>query len=191
MARVIRILISLGFILTGTFLDEGYKNSLYLYWLSVVLLLLLLLEVFIELYTKRTQDLENANNKISSLSILKEKGTNVLQISIFPKEEININKESEIDLYVASAIPIQKVPEVKLLTNNEWEITVSSVPQHSTNFANKYEYVLKNSIVSFRDGMYLHYRFNIKIKKSGKHELIILLDNGEVSGEFKNVLIVK
>lgn len=191
MFKVIRIFISLFLVIVGALFSEGYKDPLYLYWLLVVLILLSTLEYLLEIYSTKKQDLKEANYKITTLSILKEHNASPLQISMFPTDTIIANKDSKVDLFVASAVPINKVPEVKLITNMEWEVTLSTIKQPGKKFADKYEYILNNPIATFKDERYLRYSFYIKVKTPGKHELLIHVNNGEVNGEFKNILTVE
>ncbi|HLR81256.1 MAG TPA: hypothetical protein VK119_11955 [Bacillota bacterium] len=186
--RAFRIFVQFLLLIAGTLLADGYKNRLYFYWLSALIILFFILELYISKNEKINFELQEANHKISTLTILKSHNTNTLQISLFPKSVIYANKESEIDLYVTSSIPIDNVPQVKLLTNEEFEIKISNQIQHGKRFADNYEYILTNPLVDFKNNRYIHYRFYIVAKKHGSYELTVQVSDGKFEGKLVSTI---
>src|SRR5699024_6438840 len=86
--RAFRIFVQFLLLIAGTLLADGYKNRLYFYWLSALIILFFILELYISKNEKINFELQEANHKISTLTILKSHNTNTLQISLFPKRLI-------------------------------------------------------------------------------------------------------
>lgn len=175
----------------GALFAEGYKNSLYLYWLIVTGFYLLLLEIYLNDNLKLKQELTESHSKISKLAILKGNEKSVLQISLFPKDIVKENKESEIDLFITSPIPLLETPQIKLLTETEWEIKISNQKQKGQMFANNFEYVLINPLIDSRDKKFFQYKFYVTIDKPGEHELEIQVNDGQVNGQLQSTINVK
>lgn len=188
---MLKILVALSLIVFGTLLADGYKDSLYLYWLLSIGVLLVIIQFLLEKIQQQQLEISEAKSKVSTLSILKGNNTNILQISPFPKDIIIEKIESKIDVFVTSAIPLSEVPQIKLLTKTEWDIKVSNQTQRGEEFGNNFEYVLRNSFVENKDNKFFRYSFYVKFNDSGEYELEIQVNNGEVDSVFKSTITVR
>ncbi|WP_339161843.1 hypothetical protein [Siminovitchia sp. FSL W7-1587] len=189
MNRIIGIAISFLLIILGALIGEGFKSPLYFYWVSVLIICLLCIEVLLDLYTNKKSELQNANDKVSTLLILKGNKSDAVQIALFPKEKIFINKETQIDLFVTSSIPTTKIPDVKLITKTNWEVKISNQTQREAKYADGYEYILRQSFVTIKEDRFIHYKFFVIFDAPGKHDFSLKVDNGEISGQLKSSII--
>lgn len=188
--QFIRIILGLGLLIIGALLGDGYKNSLYLYWLLTSAFLMIYSEFVTSKLLSTTDQLHQYKDKVSTLTMLKGNGANVIQMSIMPNNEIVANHEVKIDLFITSAIPIITMPDIKLSTDTQWNVKVSSQSQSSRHFAGKYEYILINPIHKNIDKKYIQISFYITVDSVGQHDLFIELNNGSIKGKLHNKLTV-
>lgn len=176
-------------IVAGAFIEMGYKNPLYFYWLIVLILLVLSIEVLIDLYTNKVHELKESDNKVSTMLILKGNSSNVLQIAFFPREKVIANKEIQIDLFITCAIPIKVRPDVKLITKANWKVKISNQLQREVHYAGDYEYILKQSLVSIKEERFINYRFFVTFEEAGKYDFIVECSNSEVNGILESSIV--
>jgi hypothetical protein len=188
--QLIRIILSVILLVIGSILGEGYKNILYLYWLITIAFLIIYAEFITTTLISTKGELNSYKDRVSLLTMLKGNGGNIVQISIIPNGRIIVNKEIKIDIYATFATPVNKIPDLKIVTENDWEIRVSNQIQHKRNYAGKVEYILNNSLVDQFDDKFIKYSFFIKIDKSGQQNFKIELNNGNIGGELKNSFMV-
>lgn len=140
--RFINIFFGLLLLIIGTFLGDGYKNSLYFYWLLTVAVLVLLGDFLINSLQSTSSELELYKSKVTTLTILKGNGGNPVQISILPKNSLRKDREEQINIYATFSIPINENPDIKLITDNEWIIKVNNQRVDNRKYAGKYDYIL-------------------------------------------------
>lgn len=184
--RLVRIVLGVILIVVGSILGDGYKNSLYLLWLSSSAFLIIYSEFIMSTLSSKSDEIELLKSKITTLSLLKENSGSIVQMSVFPKDRIIVSQEAKVDLFVTCAIPFTVIPDIKLKTDTQWEVLISNQPQVNKNYAGKYEYILNTPLVTKIDEKFIKYSFYIKINSVGQHNFSIELDNGSITGELKN-----
>jgi len=188
--RLIRIFLAVILLVLGSILGDGYKNNLYLIWLTSSAFLIVYAE-FITTTLMNTQDqLDTYKDKVSTLTMLKGNGGNIVQMSIIPQNKIIVGREVKIDLYTTFAVPVSKIPDLKIKTDTEWDITISHQSQHKKNYAGKFEYILNNPLRTQIDDKFIKYSFYIQVNKVGQQSFKIEIDNGTISGELVNSFTV-
>lgn len=188
--RLVRIFLALILLVIGSILGDGYKNSLYLYWLTSAALLIIYAEFITTTLISTRDELDSYKDKVSTLTMLKGNGGNIVQISVIPNGKIIVDRETKIDIYATFATPVNKVPDLRIVTDNEWEIKISNQVQQKRNYAGKVEYILNNPLISQIDDKFVKYSFFIKIDKSGQQGFKIELNNGNINGELRNSFMV-
>lgn len=189
--QLIRIFCSLLLLLVGALLGDGYKNSLFLYWLITSGLLLILIEWVINKNFTLQNDLIAYKDKVSSLVMLKSETNNFAQISFYPTQRIVAGTEVRIDLYATFATTVTQIPDIKIKTNTNWVIRVFNQVQQGQEYAGKYEYFLsKHSMIQEFEMKFVKYSFYVTVYDSGNHNFLIELDNGLLKSELGNSIKV-
>jgi hypothetical protein len=188
--RLINILFGLALLLVGTFLGDGYKNHLYLYWLLSLSFLILIGDFLINSLQGVTADLDSYKNKVTTLTILKGNNGNPVQVAILPKNRVLVNQEQQIDFFATYSIPITNIPDLKLITESEWKVLISNQNQEFRKYAGKYEYILNNAYVTKIDDVFYKYSFYVKINNVGNHKFSIEIEEGSLKGKITNSIMV-
>ena len=189
--RWIRIAISLLLLIIGALLGDGYKNSLYLYWLSVSAILVIYAEIITTTLINTKEELGLYKGKVTSLTVVKENGGSIVQISVSPQSEILVGRQTQLDVYIMFATSLPNIPDMKIKTDIPWNIEISNQKQQSRNFAGKFEYILNNPMIKKIDDKFLKYSFFVTIDQIGDHKFIIEIDSGSLKSEISNSLNVR
>ncbi|MDQ0268671.1 hypothetical protein [Cytobacillus purgationiresistens] len=184
--RLLNIIFGISLLVIGTLLGDGYKNSLYLFWLISLAFLVLLGEFLLHKLQDSNAENEALKGKVTTLSILKGNGNNPIQISVFPKNKILKGQETQIDVYATCSIPLSITPDIKLFTDSEWDVLVSNQKVSGEKYAGKFEYVLSNSITNNTNNCYFKYSFFIKINNTGDQKYTIELKDETYKGSIVN-----
>ncbi|MCY9399117.1 hypothetical protein MOF38_04855 [Bacillus haynesii] len=196
MLSIINVIVTVILIVLGTLLGDGYKNSLYLYWLISLIVYGTVIQFLISYLNNRKQALKDAEDKITTLTITKNGSLNngVIQCSLFPRtrsNKIDINRVTTIDVIVTSAIPLSSVPEIKLITEEEWEVSWQHQKFAPKKYAGKFEYYIGQPITGNFDSKHFKYSFDIKFNRPNTYNFTLLFDNGEVKNEIINSLKIR
>lgn len=188
--RLLKIIFVLSLIVIGALIGDGYKNSLFLYWLISLAFFIIIGEFLLYKLQDSNAEVEVLNGKVTTLSILKGNGNNPVQISIYPKNKIIKGQETQIDVYATCSIPLNKPPDIKLFTESEWDVLVSNQNVPGKIYAGKYEYILSNSFFNSINNSYFKYSFFIKINDIGDQKFTIELEDGTYKGSIANSIKV-
>lgn len=188
--RLINIIFGLLLLIIGTFLGDAYRNSLYLYWLLALSILVLLGDFLINSLQSANSELELYKNKVTTLSILKGNGGNPVQISILPKNSLRKNREEQIEIYATFSIPLNESPDIKLITDDEWKIKINNQQVNNRKYAGKYEYILSNSLISNVQSSFVKFSFFVNFDTIGDHKFSVEITAGNITGNIENVFKV-
>ncbi|SDX63388.1 hypothetical protein SAMN04488081_0889 [Salimicrobium album] len=167
-------------IVIGALLGDGYQDNLYLYWLTVMILLIVYSEFIMNEKDQLTTSLNEAKEKVSQLTILKSRGESGLaEIVLAPKDNLKQGRESKIEIFVATQVPMSP-PDIKIQTEIEWEVKVSNQPQSPKHYGGKYEYILRNAIEKSYDRKFFKYGFFVKVDETGDHYFSLEINNGSI-----------
>ncbi|WGD65590.1 hypothetical protein P5630_11715 [Bacillus subtilis] len=187
---VINIITALSFGVLGAFLGDGYKNPLYFYWLIVLFVYVIFVDVLNRSKEDLDKQLSEAKDQITALTITKnEKSDSVIQCSFYPRIT-NGTMESEkliqIDVQVNSLIPLTSAPEIKLITDKEWNVLCQHQSFIPRKYAGRFEYLLDKPLLQCIDNKHFKYSFDVKFSTSDTYHFKMVLDNGEVQHEINN-----
>src|SRR5690606_29614025 len=119
---------------------------------------------FITTTLNNTRDqLDTYKDKVSTLTMLKGNGGNIVQMSVIPNGKIIAGRETKVDVYATFATPVSNVPDLKIVTDIEWDIKISNQVQQKRNYAGKIEYILNNPLITQIDDKFIKYSFFIQI----------------------------
>lgn len=193
---VINIFITFSLIILGALLGDGYKDRLYLLWLLSLILYALIIEYLLNKNSDLEVTITEAEGKVSALTITKNTHQNdgVLQASFFPKsveEPIYSNEVFTIELYLTSIIELNRVPDLKLITENEWKVYNGQQEISFINYAERFEYNIGQPVILNRENKYIKYSFDVEISTPGVQKFYILFNNGEFNCELNNDLFIR
>lgn len=191
MHYVISLAVQVILLIIGSLLGAGYKHPLYFYWLVVSAIFVISAQLLNISLRNTKQELQVNKDKITTLTLLKENNNNnIVQVAVYPENKLIANKEQKINVYITSAVSITNRPDLKIKTEQEWDIKVFNQIQSARNFAGKYEYVLQNSFSEEMNEKFIKYCFFVNFVKEGNYDFEIELDNGKIKGNLINSLEV-
>lgn len=184
------IILQILVLLIGSLLAEGYKNPLYLYWLLVMAVLVICSQTLISNLIKTRGELSNYKSKISAFSTVKENANSNVQIAVFPDRKILKGQEVKLEVFLSSIFPLTSKPDIKLITEEEWYITIDNQPQLGKRYAGNYEYVLYNPHYEIREDKFVKFYFFIKISSHGDKNFMVEYNDGSTRGSLGTSLTV-
>lgn len=188
----ISIIFQLILLITGSLLGEAYNNSLYLYWLIAMAALTIFSQFLISSLIKVNNELKLYKERVSAFSTLKENAANdAVQIAVFPEKRVIIGQDVKLELFLTSTYPLDSSPDIKLITQSEWNVTISNQTQLGKRYAGNYEYVLFDpSFMEIKEEKFLKVNFFVKFTNHGMKNFLIEFNNGSTRGSLTTSLKV-
>ncbi|MCU9592185.1 hypothetical protein [Bacillus velezensis] len=143
---VINIIATLSLAFLGAILGDGYKNPLYFYWLFALIGYAIIIDFLNKSKENLDTQLTEKKNQITALTITKnENPDSIIQCSFYPRitnGTMEIEKIIRIDVHINSPIPLTSAPEIKLITEKEWNVLSQHQSFIPRKYAGRFEYFL-------------------------------------------------
>lgn len=92
----------------------------------------------------------------------------------------------QIDVQVNSPIPLTSAPEIKLITDKEWNVLCQHQSFIPRKYAGRFEYFLDKPLLQCIDNKHFKYSFDVKFSTPDTYHFKMVLDNGEVQHQINN-----
>ena len=192
---IINIIITALLVILGSILGGSYKNSLHLFWLSVLIILAVIIQFLLNTIQSQNAQIKAEKGKISAFLLRRDgANTSLFQCSIYPKNfggRIIKDRVVPIELYINSSIGLTNPLEIKLSTNKNCIIKVNGQNINSTRYANLNNFILNNCMSTELENKYFEYSFEVEFKESGEYIFNVEANNGESMREVSNSITVQ
>ncbi|MCY7500673.1 hypothetical protein P9384_02430 [Bacillus pumilus] len=187
---ILNILIPLSLALLGTFLGDGYKDPLYFYGLIVLLIYAFIIDRINRSKEEVENQLKEAKDQISALIITKNGDYNPgIQCSFYPRisnNQMGVEQNIQIDVLVNSTTFLTSAPEIKLITEKQWNVSSQHQKFEPRKYGGKFEYFLDKPLLQYIDNKHFKYSFDVQFSRADTYLFTMVLNNGQVKHEINN-----
>ena len=192
---IINIFITVALTLIGIILGGTLSNPLHVFWLSVLILFAVIIQMLNNKVQKQKAELKSERAKVSAFLIRKDNSSqpSVIQCSFYPNNngaKILKKRRVSVDIYTNSSIMLQSNPELKFTIDKQCNIYINNQSLNCIKYAGKYDFYLKNALVNSWENKYFKYSFEIEFHNIGEHIFKIEASNGQFINEVSNSISV-